>query len=67
MEYCQKKGLNDVLLTEEIALPWDFRLHFAQDICAGMEYLHGRRIYHGRLKSSNCLVDEKWAVKVSGE
>lgn len=65
MEYCQKKGLNDVLLTEEIPLKWDFRFHFAQDICNGMEYLHNKNIYHGRLTSNNCLVDEKWTVKVS--
>ena len=32
-----------------------------------MQYLHTRDIVHGRLKSNNCVVDDRWAVKISGQ
>ena len=39
---------------------------FLQDICRGMQYLISSEIgSHGRLKSSNCLVDNRWTVKLS--
>lgn len=32
----------------------------------GMEYLHKSPITkHGRLRSSNCLVDSRWSVKIA--
>jgi hypothetical protein len=32
-----------------------------------MSYLHSSAIHsHGRLSSANCLVDSRWALKVSG-
>ncbi|XP_061473687.1 atrial natriuretic peptide receptor 1-like [Rhineura floridana] len=64
-EYCPKGSLNDVLLNEDIPLNWGFRLSFATDIAQGMAYLHQHRIYHGRLKSSNCVIDDRWACKIS--
>lgn len=31
-----------------------------------MKYLHGTSIrYHGRLKSTNCLVDSRFALKIT--
>lgn len=41
-----------------------FRLSFALDISHGMEYLHSKKITHGRLETRNCVVDENWVVKV---
>ncbi|GMT14875.1 hypothetical protein PFISCL1PPCAC_6172, partial [Pristionchus fissidentatus] len=36
------------------------------DICTGLDYLHSNEIgCHGRLKSSNCLIDARWMVKLS--
>ncbi|XP_044284060.1 atrial natriuretic peptide receptor 1-like [Varanus komodoensis] len=64
-EYCPKGSLNDVLLNEDIPLNWGFRLSFATDIAHGMAYLHQHRIYHGRLKSSNCVIDDRWVCKIS--
>jgi len=64
-EYCNKGSLNDVLLNDEIPLNWGFRLSFAQDICRGMEYLHNHKMYHGRLKSSNCIIDDRWVCKIT--
>uniref|UniRef100_H3CDA0 Guanylate cyclase n=1 Tax=Tetraodon nigroviridis TaxID=99883 RepID=H3CDA0_TETNG len=64
-EYCPKGSLNDVLLNEEIPLNWGFRFSFATDIARGMSYLHQHRICHGRLKSPNCVVDDRWVCKIT--
>ena len=32
----------------------------------GMEYIHKSPLkFHGRLKSSNCLLDSRWVVKIT--
>ncbi|XP_051800321.1 atrial natriuretic peptide receptor 1-like [Acanthochromis polyacanthus] len=64
-EYCPKGSLNDVLLNEEIPLNWGFRFSFATDIARGMSYLHQHRICHGRLKSLNCVLDDRWVCKIT--
>ena len=66
-EYCPKGSLNDVLQNEDIPLNWGFRFSFATDVARGMTYLHQRRMYHGRLCSSNCVIDDRWVIKISGE
>jgi len=65
-EYCPKGSLNDVLQNDDIPLNWGFRFSFATDIAGGMAYLHSKRVYHGRLTSSNCVIDDRWAVKITG-
>ena len=42
------------------------RFSFEGDISRGMAYLHSRKIIHGRLTSNNCVVDDRWTVKISG-
>ncbi|XP_045159453.1 atrial natriuretic peptide receptor 1-like [Mercenaria mercenaria] len=64
-EYCPKGSLLDVVLNEEVPLNWAFRFSFEGDIARGMAYLHSRKIIHGRLTSSNCVVDDRWTVKIS--
>lgn len=32
-----------------------------------MSYLHQHRICHGRLKSLNCVLDDRWVCKITGE
>ncbi|XP_061525702.1 atrial natriuretic peptide receptor 1-like [Phycodurus eques] len=64
-EYCPKGSLNDVLLNEEIPLNWGFRFSFATDIARGMAYLHQHSICHGRLKSLNCVLDDRWVCKIT--
>ncbi|XP_009675076.2 atrial natriuretic peptide receptor 2 [Struthio camelus] len=64
-EYCPKGSLSDVLLSEDIPLNWGFRFSFATDIAQGMAYLHRHKMYHGRLKSSNCVIDDRWVCKVA--
>ncbi|XP_020567060.1 membrane guanylyl cyclase isoform X1 [Oryzias latipes] len=64
-EYCPKGSLNDVLLNEEIPINWGFRFSFAADIARGMSYLHQHKICHGRLKSMNCVLDDRWVCKIT--
>nr|XP_006813675.1 PREDICTED: atrial natriuretic peptide receptor 1-like [Saccoglossus kowalevskii] len=65
-QYCSKGSLQDNLGNDAIRLDWTFKMSFAYDISCGMHYLHKSVIRtHGRLKSSNCLVDGRWVVKLS--
>ena len=65
-EYCPKGSLYDVLQNYDIPLNWGFRFSFASDIARGMAYLHSEKMYHGRLTSSNCTIDDRWVVKIAG-
>ncbi|XP_032883737.1 atrial natriuretic peptide receptor 2-like [Amblyraja radiata] len=64
-EYCPKGSLFDVLYNDDIPLNWGFRLSFATDIARGMAYLHHHKIYHGRLQSTNCVIDDRWVCKIA--
>ncbi|CAG5115044.1 unnamed protein product, partial [Candidula unifasciata] len=65
-EYCPKGSLQDVLENEEIKLDWMFRYSVMQDIVRGMAYLHGSEVRtHGNLKSTNCVVDSRFVVKIT--
>ncbi|XP_063312620.1 atrial natriuretic peptide receptor 1-like [Pelobates fuscus] len=64
-EYCNKGSLNDVLLNEDIPLNWGFRFSFANDIAQGMAYLHQHKMYYPRLKSTNCVIDDRWVCKIT--
>uniref|UniRef100_A0A3P8W5X1 Guanylate cyclase n=1 Tax=Cynoglossus semilaevis TaxID=244447 RepID=A0A3P8W5X1_CYNSE len=65
-EYCPKGSLSDVLLNDDIPINWGFRLSFATDVARGMSYLHQHKIFHGRLHSRNCVIDDRWVCKISG-
>ena len=36
------------------------------DILEGLSYIHSRHLIHGRLTSSNCLVDQRLTIKITG-
>ncbi|OPL20323.1 natriuretic 1-like peptide receptor, partial [Mytilus galloprovincialis] len=60
-------SLEDLLSNDNVKLGWDFKFSLLKDICRGMHFLHLSEIQsHGRLKSSNCLVDNRWTCKISG-
>ncbi|RDD43673.1 Atrial natriuretic peptide receptor 1 [Trichoplax sp. H2] len=64
--YCPRGSLQDVLKSENNELDIVFKLSFAYDIIKGMIHIHSSDIkYHGNLKSSNCLVDGRWTVKLT--
>ncbi|ESP02584.1 hypothetical protein LOTGIDRAFT_237906 [Lottia gigantea] len=65
-EYCPKGSLQDVLENDQIKLDWMFRYSIMQDILRGLSYLHTSEIrVHGNLKSTNCVVDSRFVVKIT--
>lgn len=43
-----------------------FTASMVADILRGMIYLHDSPLrYHGSLRTSNCLIDSRWVVKLS--
>ncbi|CAH1789610.1 unnamed protein product [Owenia fusiformis] len=65
-EYAQKGSLEDVLENEQIKLDWMFRYSLMQDIVRGMAYLHSSDMKsHGNLKTSNCVVDSRFVLKIT--
>ncbi|XP_060098656.1 guanylate cyclase 2G-like [Heteronotia binoei] len=67
MHYCKKGSIKDVLMHSDIELDWIFKISFAYDIVNGMLFIHNSPLNsHGNLKSTNCLVDSRMQVKLSG-
>lgn len=65
-EYCPKGSLQDILENDEIKLDWMFRYSLMHDIIKGMAYLHASEMHiHGNLKSSNCVVDSRFVLKIT--
>ncbi|XP_070200870.1 atrial natriuretic peptide receptor 2-like [Littorina saxatilis] len=65
-EYCSKGSLQDVLLNDSIKLDWTFRLSLLIDIAKAMKFLHHSPVqFHGRLRSTNCVVDSRFGLKVT--
>ncbi|CAM9656342.1 unnamed protein product [Lampetra fluviatilis] len=71
VEFCSRAALRDILdddvaYPEETLMDWDFKVSLMQDIAKGMAYLHSSKItVHGRLKSTNCVVDGRMVVKIT--
>ncbi|XP_006627078.2 atrial natriuretic peptide receptor 2 [Lepisosteus oculatus] len=65
-EYCPRGSLQDILENESINLDWMFRYSLINDIVKGMTFLHNSHIgSHGNLKSSNCVVDSRFVLKIT--
>uniref|UniRef100_W5MJ10 Atrial natriuretic peptide receptor 1 n=1 Tax=Lepisosteus oculatus TaxID=7918 RepID=W5MJ10_LEPOC len=65
-EYCPRGSLQDIMENESINLDWIFRYSLINDIVKGMEFLHNSVIVsHGNLKSSNCVVDSRFVLKIT--
>ncbi|XP_022087153.1 atrial natriuretic peptide receptor 1-like isoform X2 [Acanthaster planci] len=65
-EYCPKGSLQDILENDSIELDEMFKYSLLYDIVKGMYYLHNSVIQtHGNLKSSNCVVDNRFVVKIT--
>lgn len=71
VEYCERGSLREVL-NDTISYPdgtfmdWEFKISVLNDIAKGMSYLHSSKIeVHGRLKSTNCVVDSRMVVKIT--
>ncbi|KAK3710027.1 hypothetical protein QZH41_012417, partial [Actinostola sp. cb2023] len=58
--------INEILSNDDIKLDWFFRASFANDICMGMQAIHSSPInVHGDLRSSKCLIDNRWVCKIA--
>ncbi|XP_055610069.1 atrial natriuretic peptide receptor 1 isoform X2 [Uranotaenia lowii] len=65
-EYCPKGSLQDILENETIKLDFMFKMSLMHDIVKGMAFLHSTDLHsHGSLKSSNCVVDSRFVLKVT--
>ncbi|OXU27503.1 hypothetical protein TSAR_011269 [Trichomalopsis sarcophagae] len=65
-EYCPRGSLQDILENEQMKLDKVFRGSLIHDIVRGMGYLHASDIRsHGNLKSTNCLVDSRFVLKIA--
>lgn len=65
--YGPRKSLMDLLRNDDLRLDRMFKVSFVEDVVKGLQFLHeGSKIgYHGNLKSSNCIVDAYWRIKLS--
>uniref|UniRef100_A0A1I7U042 guanylate cyclase n=1 Tax=Caenorhabditis tropicalis TaxID=1561998 RepID=A0A1I7U042_9PELO len=65
--YGPRKSLMDLLRNEDLRLDRMFRVSFVEDVVKGLQFLHDNSKigYHGNLKSSNCVVDAYWRIKLS--
>lgn len=65
-EFCPKGSLREFFSSDTLFIDWTFRYSIINDILAGLTYLHSSGFeYHGRLKSSNCLVSSRFVIKLS--
>jgi hypothetical protein len=65
-EYCPKGSLEDMLENEKINLDKMMKISLLHDLVKGMYFLHNSEIkFHGRLKTSNCVVDSRFVLKVT--
>ncbi|BFZ18151.1 hypothetical protein BsWGS_21190 [Bradybaena similaris] len=65
-QYCPRNSLQDILNNEDSPLDNMFVTSLVQDLIRGMSFIHDSElIYHGNLKSSNCLVDSRWTLKLT--
>uniref|UniRef100_UPI0037E71895 retinal guanylyl cyclase 2-like n=1 Tax=Semicossyphus pulcher TaxID=241346 RepID=UPI0037E71895 len=65
VEHCPRGSLADLLADGNMRLDWMFKSSLLMDLIKGMKYLHLRGLSHGRLKSTNCLVDGRFVLKIT--
>lgn len=64
--YSARGSLENVLANKDLKLDKMFVSSLVFDIMKGLIFLHDSEIVsHGNLRSSNCLVDSRWCVKLT--
>ncbi|KRX81549.1 Atrial natriuretic peptide receptor 1 [Trichinella sp. T6] len=65
-EYCPKGSLQDILENAGIKLDKMMIYSLMHDIIKGMVFIHSTDIRsHGKLKSTNCVVDSRFVLKIT--
>ncbi|PFX31878.1 Atrial natriuretic peptide receptor 1 [Stylophora pistillata] len=65
-EFYSRGSLQEILENKDVKLDHMFISSLVNDIAKGMGHLHHTDIKsHGSLKSSNCLVDSRWVLKIA--
>ena len=65
-EYCPRGSLQDILEDEDMKLETDFQHSLIHDVVKGMAFIHASELRtHGNLKSSNCVVDSRFVLKLT--
>jgi serine/threonine protein kinase len=65
MENMPKGSLFNLLHHSKKSLPWEMRIHIAQDISKGLEYLHAEKVLHRDIKSQNVLLSKDNTAKLT--
>ncbi|XP_031573570.1 speract receptor-like [Actinia tenebrosa] len=66
IEFCSRGSIQDIIMDDNIKLDSMFIRSLVADIVEGMIFLQSSEIkIHGNLKSSNCLVDGRWVLKIT--
>lgn len=66
-ELCVRGSLRDMLANDSIKIDWLFKYAIITDITEGMSFIHMSPLnMHGNLRSTNCLIDGRFTVKLSG-
>lgn len=65
--YCSRGALAEVILgNNSLTMDGYFIYSLIRDVCEGLRFLHSSPIgWHGSLRSTNCLIDDRWQVKLS--
>ena len=66
-KYCSRGSLKDVIAKGSYNMDAFFVLSIMRDISNGLSYIHSQNFlgFHGRLTSRNCVIDDRWVVKLS--
>ncbi|KAL3310471.1 hypothetical protein Ciccas_010962 [Cichlidogyrus casuarinus] len=64
-EFCQRGSLQELTDNSMFPMNWRLKLYLLDQIASALEYLHQYNIVHGRLKLSNCAIDQLWTCKLN--
>lgn len=65
-EYCSRGSLQEMLLNKSTTMDWILKYSILGDILNGLNFIHTTKLdFHGRLKSTNLVIDSRFTVKIT--
>lgn len=65
-EYCSRGSLQEMLLNKSITMDWILKYSILGDVLNGLNFIHTTKLnFHGRLKSTNLVIDGRFTVKIT--